>query len=261
MLDVTILAVLQGVAEFLPISSSGHLVLGKSLLGIEESGMRLDVFLHAGTLLAVMAFYFRVVFFCASGLFSSSPDERDRSRAYVLKIILSAIPVGVAGFVLAAFIEDVFSKPVFVASALAFTGVVLVATRFMPQGRGDVSFFSALVMGLAQALAVFPGVSRSGMTLAAARAAGVDAEKAAEFSFMMSLPPIAGAVLFEVIGTGASAARAAEFSWPLVFYGAAVSAVVGWFALALLLKTLRGRCFWLFGLYCLAASAATFAAI
>ena len=242
MLEVAILGVLQGVAEFLPISSSGHLVLGKSLLGLGGAGMRLDVFLHVGTLLSIFVFYFSAIRRIVVG----------REWGYVAKIALSAVPVGIAGVLFKSRFEEAFSSPTFVGGALIFTGVVLTATRFLPKGGKDVSFARAILMGLAQAFALLPGVSRSGMTLAAARAAKVDGEKAAEFSFLMSALPIAGAALLEIVkaaGEG-SAAAARETDWGLCIFGALIAAVVGWFALKLLVASLKGRWFWLFGPYC-----------
>ena len=109
-------------------------------------------------------------------------------------------------------------------------------------------------MGIAQAIAILPGVSRSGMTLAAARASKVEPEKAAEFSFLMSVPPIAGAALLEIVDAlKAAEPVVAEVSWGLTIYGAALAAVVGYFALALLLRSLRSDKFWLFGPYCVVA--------
>lgn len=247
MLKVAILSVLQGVAEFLPISSSGHLVIGKSLLGLGDVGIRLDVFLHVGTLLSIFVFYFAVI----------RRIVMRREWVYVAKILLSAIPVGVVGLLFKDRLEEAFSSPSFVGGALIATGVVLTVTRFLPKGDRDVSFVRALLMGLVQAVAILPGVSRSGTTLAAARVAKVGGEKAAEFSFLMSAPPIAGAAAMELVrsmrhGDGA----AAETSWGLCIFGAMVAAVVGWFALKLLVASLKGRWFWLFGPYCMAAGLA-----
>ena len=243
--DVTVLSVLQGVAEFLPISSSGHLVIGKSLLGMRELGMRLDIFLHVGTLLAVAAFYGRVIRrICV-----------EREWSYVFKVILSAVPAGVVGLLFKDQLEAAFASPRMVGFALMFTGLVLTLTRFLPKKNGDVSYGKALLMGFAQALAILPGVSRSGSTLAAARAVGVDAEKSAEFSFLMSAPPIAGAALLEVLKAMKAApdAAAVEVSWGLCLLGAAFAAVVGYWSLKFLIATLKGRWFWLFGPYCLCA--------
>lgn len=247
MLETTILAVLQGVAEFLPISSSGHLVLGKQLLGLREAGLRLDVFLHVGTLLAVFAFYWRVI--------ARILVEKD--WRYVLKIAASAVPAGVVGLLFKEELESAFSSPRMVGAALLFTGVVLIATRFLPRGDRDVSFGRAILMGLAQAVAILPGVSRSGMTLAAARGARVEAASSAEFSFLMSAPPIAGAALLEILkGAGdAALAPSAEVPWGVTIYGCILAAAVGYVSLAALVKTLKGRGFWMFGVYCLAAGA------
>lgn len=249
MTEVTLLALLQGIAEFLPISSSGHLVLGKHLLGVEELGMRIDIFLHVGTLLAIFAFYWRIIRRIVVNL----------EWSYLAKVIVSAVPAGLVGVLFKDDLETLFASPKMVGGALLFTGLVLTATRFLPKGGKDVSFFRAFLMGVAQAVAILPGVSRSGMTLAAARASKVDAEKSAEFSFLMSAPPIAGAALLEVLKAAKSAEAAVEVSWPLTIYGCALAAVVGYFALALLLRSLKGSWFWLFGPYCFVAGGVTLA--
>ena len=244
MVEVTLLSVLQGIAEFLPISSSGHLVLGKHLLGMQELGMRIDIFLHVGTLLAIFAFYFSVIRRIVVNL----------EWSYMLKVVVSAVPAGIVGVLFKDQLEAAFASQKMVGVALLFTGAVLTATRFLPKGGKDVSFLRALWMGLAQAVAILPGVSRSGMTLAAARAAKVDAEKSAEFSFLMSAPPIAGAALLELRKSlKVAEAATTEVSWGLTVYGCILAAVVGYFSLKLLVKSLKGRWFWLFGPYCLVA--------
>ena len=252
MIEVAILSVLQGIAEFLPISSSGHLVLGKSLLGLGDVGMRLDIFLHVGTLLSIFVFYFAVIRRIVMNL----------EWSYMAKVALSAVPAGIVGVCFKDSIETAFASPKMVGAALLFTGAVLTATRFLPKGEKEVSFLRALIMGVAQAVAILPGVSRSGMTLAAARASKVDAERAAEFSFLMSAPPIAGAALLEVLKAvrgAAEAGAAAETGWGLCIFGAVLAAVVGWFALKLLVASLKGRWFWLFGPYCFVAGVLTLA--
>lgn len=252
MIEVSILAVLQGIAEFLPISSSGHLVLGKALLGLGDIGMRLDIFLHVGTLLSIFVFYFAVIRRVVMRL----------EWSYMAKVVLSAVPAAIVGICFKDSIESAFASPKMVGGALIFTGAVLTATRFLPKGGKDVSFLRALLMGVAQAVAILPGVSRSGMTLAAARAAKVDGERAAEFSFLMSAPPIAGAALLEILKSvrgAAEAGAAVETSWGLCIFGAVLAAVVGWFALRLLVASLKGRWFWLFGPYCVLAGVLTLA--
>ena len=245
MIEVTLLSILQGVAEFLPISSSGHLVLGKSLLGMKEMGMRIDIFLHVGTLLAIFAFYFAIIRRIVMNL----------EWSYMLKVIVSAVPAGIIGVLFKDQLEEAFASTKMVGGALIFTGVILTATRFIPKGDKDVSFGRAILMGLAQAVAILPGVSRSGMTLAAARASKVEAAKSAEFSFLMSAPPIAGAAILELLKSlkESGAAETAEVAWGLTIYGWLRAAVVGYFSLKLLVKSLKGRWFWLFGPYCILA--------
>ncbi len=247
-LNVTVLAVLQGVAEFLPISSSGHLVVGQHFLGITEQGMRLDVFLHAGTLLAVFAYYRRRIL----------PVLRD--ARYLAKLFVSALPAVAVYFLFKDRIDALFENAKMVGALLMFTGAVLIGTRYLPRGARGVSFLRALWMGVLQAVALLPGVSRSGMTLAAARSGRVDPDAAAEFSFLMSAPLIMGGVLLELKDAflaPAAPGGAEELGWGLLAYGALLAAAVGYFSLALLVRTLKGRRFWLFGPYCAAAGLLT----
>lgn len=244
MFETTILALLQGIAEFLPISSSGHLVLGKALLGINEPGIRLDIFLHVGTLLSVCVFYFAVIRRIICRL----------EWQYAVKVILSAIPAGIVGVLFKDRLEELFASPSAVGISLLFTGVVLLAVKFAPRGDKTVSIWQSLVIGVAQAIAILPGVSRSGMTITTARWLKVSSENAAEFSFLMSIPPIAGAALLEILKAakqGEAVAATSEPSWAMVAYGGALAGVAGWFALKFLLKALKSDRFWLFGPYCL----------
>ena len=253
-LDVTILSVLQGVAEFLPISSSGHLVIGQSALGINAPGMRLDIFLHVGTVFAIFAYYRVQTWRLASGLFSRDAARRRESWIYASKIVLSALPAIVVYGLFKHQIEDLFENAKMVGALLMFTGAVLMGTRFLPSGERPVSFLRALVMGIAQAIALLPGVSRSGMTLAAARGGRVRPADAAEFSFLMSAPLIMGGVLLEFVRGEVSTGG---MSWGVLAWGVGLSAVVGYFSLAILLRALKGRWFWLFGPYCIVAGLLT----
>lgn len=241
MLKVLILAVLQGVAEFLPISSSGHLVIGRDFLGLEDAGMRLDLMLHVGTLVSIFAFYRRTIVRILVNF----------EWLYVLKILASAVPAVIVYFCFHDFVDGLFSNTRMVGALLMFTGAVLIGTRYLPCGTKDIGFGRALLMGLGQALAILPGVSRSGMTLASARSGQTDPEKAAEFSFLMSAPLILGGMLLDLL-KGDVAAEACGLGWTELLMGAAVAAVVGYAALALLVKALKGKWFWLFGPYCLA---------
>ena len=246
MLEVTILAILQGVAEFLPISSSGHLVIGQHFLGVDEPGMRLDLFLHVGTLASIAAFYWATIWRIL----------RNREWLYVVKVVVSALPAILVYLCFKDFIDGMFENTRMVGALLMFTGAVLIGTRYLPRGSKDVSLIRALLMGLGQALALLPGVSRSGMTLASARGGRVDAEKAAEFSFLMSAPLIIGGAVLEVAKSGVGS-DSGEIGWGLTIYGAVLSAVVGYFSLKFLVKALKGKWFWLFGPYCIVAGLVT----
>lgn len=241
MLEVTFLAVLQGVAEFLPVSSSGHLVIAQKVLGMEDPGMRLNVMLHLGTLVSISVFYFRTLVSVVSG----------RRFGYVLKILAGSVPAVAVYFLFGGFFDAMFSNVAMTGALMMFTGAVLIATKFLPGGKKEVSFASALVMGVGQALALLPGVSRSGITIACARMRRVDAVKSAEFSFLMSAPLIAGGALLELLKAFSGASCAGETPWALTAYGAVLSSVVGYFSLKLLVKALGGRRFWIFGPYCM----------
>ena len=246
MLEVTILAVLQGVAEFLPISSSGHLVIGQHLLGLDVPGKRLDLLLHLGTLVSIFAFYRATI--CRI--------VRRFEWLYALKIVASAVPAVVVYVCFGDFVDAMFENSKMVGALLMFTGAVLIGTRYLPRGSKDVSLLRAVLMGLGQALALLPGVSRSGMTLACARGGRVDAEKAAEFSFLMSAPLIVGGALLEILKSF-DEPSSGEIGWGLTVYGAAVAAVVGYFSLKMLVKALKGKWFWVFGPYCVVAGLLT----
>jgi len=254
-LDVTVLAVLQGVAEFLPISSSGHLVIVQHLLDMNVPGMRLEIFLHVGTLVSIFAFYRRPIAEIMAGLFSHESGRRLAAWGYAAKIILSALPAVVVYFTFKKTVDDMFENVRMVGALLMFTGAVLAGTRFLPRGRREVGFLRAFLMGCGQAIAILPGVSRSGMTLAAARMGRVSSEEAAEFSFLMSAPLIAGDALLHIqeAFSSSSAEILSGPSWGAIAWGAAVSAVVGYFSLVILLRALRGKWFWLFGPYCFTA--------
>ena len=250
-LDVTFLAILQGIAEFLPISSSGHLVIGQHILKVKDSGMQLDVFLHAGTLISVAVYYRRSLWRIVAG----------RDFVYAGKILLSTFPAVVVYALFRDRVDAVFSNARMVGSLLMFTGAVLVGTRFLPAGTRDVSFLRAIWMGMVQAIALLPGISRSGMTLAAARIGRVEPSKSAEFSFLMSAPLILGGMSLEILKMlqTPETAVAEGVGVGLLIWGALLSAVVGYFSLVALVTTLKGRGFWIFGPYCIIVGLLTFA--
>ena len=255
-INVFILSILQGIAEFLPISSSGHLVLAKNLLGLESPGVRLEVALHVGTLFSVVVFYWETILGLIKGAFTGCRD----SWRMIANIVVSILPAIIFYLICHKAVDATFESTRAVGVALVFTGVVLCALRWVPGRSGGVTLPRAVAIGLAQAVAILPGVSRSGMTIAMARMSGVAPEKSAEFSFLISLPLIVGATLKEALFSHPSADIAeAQVSLGLLVMGAVVAGGVGYVALKLLVRMLRGHSFWWFGVYCLAAGVLTLA--
>ncbi|HPQ38807.1 MAG TPA: undecaprenyl-diphosphate phosphatase, partial [bacterium] len=201
-----ILGAIQGITEFLPISSSGHLVLAQSILpGFSAPGLVFDVVLHAGTLVAVLAYYRLDLIRLARGLAGGLPENENRdSRRWILGLLLATIPAAVVGVIADDAIEALFESPVFTAAFLCVTGLILFLGEWLKsRHREHMDASSAmtpgrwLTVGIAQALAIIPGISRSGSTMAAGLAVGWSRETAARFSFLLMIPAVSGAVLLK----------------------------------------------------------------
>ncbi len=249
-----ILGVVQGLTEFLPVSSSGHLVLGQSILGFEEPALFFDVLLHVGTLAAVFLFYGKDLWRVARGwLLSLAGKDRGAGRTGWL-LILGSLPAGLVGALAGDAIESMFAAPELAACALLVTGGILHLAR----GSGDagrdedgMTAADALVIGLLQAFAIVPGISRSGATIAAALMRGIAREQAARFSFLLSVPAIAGAFLLKVRDLeGPLGANLAPYA-----LGALAAALVGALALGWLIRIVRGGNLARFRFYCWAVGA------
>jgi undecaprenyl-diphosphatase len=240
------LAVLQGVAEFLPISSSGHLVIAGRFLGAGDQGsVLLETVLHLGTLAAVLAVYRRDVLSLVSGCIRA-----DRESLRLLGLLaLASVPAALVGMLMGILVESVFDEVLLVSLLLAANGIILIIAGTRRTGSSGVSVRSGLAAGLAQAVAVLPGISRSGSTISALVSTGVSPAEAARFSFLMSIPAVAGAALLEL----PDAPVLARGELPILAVGFAVSAVIGFASLKLLLGVLGNGRFWVFGIYCLAA--------
>jgi len=201
------LGILQGVTEFLPISSSGHLVLGKSILGLHTEGVLYEVFVHFGTFLAVLTVFWDDIrkMFGALWRALQHPRPNNLSRScredfffrLVILIALGTIPVIVVGLLFEGEIEATFSKPLFVSFALLVTGTILLGTRWSRPRDRQFGMVRALLIGVAQSFAILPGISRSGSTIAAGMYLRVDRSEAARFSFLLALPAILGATVLE----------------------------------------------------------------
>jgi undecaprenyl-diphosphatase len=233
-----VLAIVQGLSEFLPISSSGHLILVPNILGWPDQGLAFDVAIHVGTLAAVIG-YFRVQLLQMGRAWFGSLAGRgltpDGRLAWC--VIFATIPVGLAGFAFGDFIERMLRNPLFVAAMLAGFGILMwLADRLGAQRRDEytVGWRDTLLIGCAQALALMPGTSRSGVTMTMARALGLTRMGAARFSFLLAVPGIAMAGGYEFLklltGPGDGA------NWPMMGLGVAVSAVTGYLCIHVLLK-------------------------
>jgi len=205
LLQLAVLALVQGITEFLPISSSGHLILTSQVLGWPDQGLAIDVAVHFGTLLAVIVYFWRDIMRILGGLTESGAAN---TRALAGMLIVATIPVGAAGFALHEYGQEALRDPAIIAWATLGFGIVLfVADRFgMTLRRMEhMTWSSAIVIGLAQVLALIPGTSRSGITMTAARVMGFEREAAARFSMLLSIPVIAASALLiglDVIESG-----------------------------------------------------------
>ena len=244
-----VLGVLQGLAEFLPISSSAHLALTPWILGWDSPGLAFDVALHIGTLAAVLWFFRAQWAALARAAWRIVVTRRIATEEEwrVLFLVIATIPGGIGGLLLAEYAETIFRTPALIATTLIIMGVILWAVdRFSPQDRplSGMRWTHALLFGVAQVLALVPGVSRSGSTMTAGRAMGFHRESAAVFAFLMSMPITAAAAAYEVPKAIAEGGLGA----PIVA-GVIASGLSGWLAISVLLKYVARHGFGVFAVY------------
>lgn len=262
--SAALLGLVQALTEFLPVSSSGHLVLGQALLGVAPGGgAAFEVAVHFGTLLSVLLLFRAEVVELVGALLRAlkAPGQigarwgEDPPLRRLGAIAVGCLPAGIIGVLFKDELEAAFGSVSLVGGALILTGVVLLSTRFAPDGDGPVTLKRGLIIGFAQAMAILPGISRSGSTIAAGMFLGVDRDTAARYSFLLSLPVVAGATLLKAkdlleVPPGADLMAA-------LGVGAVVSFVAGMGALWLVMAVVRRGWFRHFGWYCLAAGIAT----
>mgnify|MGYP001094847413 CR=1 FL=1 len=216
-----ILGIVQGITEFLPISSSGHLVLLQSLMNVESPGVILEVTLHFGTLLSIIIFF------------------RKRIVNYLTikkltLIIVGTIPIGIIGFLLKKQIESLFSEPLVVCVMLSITGVVLFLTRTRLKVKRELNLKTVFIIGVAQAIALIPGISRSGLTVSTALLIGISREQSFEFSFMLAIPALLGAFILEFPDITKSSVNYFQ-----IISGAITALLFGLFALWVFYKSIK----------------------
>ncbi len=264
------LGVLQGLTEFLPVSSSGHLALFEHLFGFKEPSLFFNVMVHFGTLLAVILYFWRdlvgIVLDSIVGIIELAKGEKWSDVVFknpklklFLLILIASIPTGLMGFFLKDFFEGLFSSLVAVGFAFWITTLLMWLTQFIPEGNKDenkTGIFPAFIIGIFQGIAITPGISRSGATISAALYFGINRQLAARFSFLMAIPAILGATLLEfkdVLSSGESL----PFLGP-VLLGTVLAAIVGYLSIRFLIKVLNQGIFHRFAYYTLAVGAVCF---
>lgn len=252
--EAIILGIIQGATEFLPISSSGHLLLVPALLNISEPDLNTTAIAHLGTLLAVLIYFrndvWQIIAGVLNGLYQRRPFENDMSRLG-WQILAGTIPAAVIGLVFQDTFDEIFGNPTIAAIALFGTAALLIIGERLYSGTKSLAKLTwpdAVIIGLFQLIALMPGISRSGSTITGGLARNLDRATAARFSFLLGIPAIAGAgllALFELF----SASNIGE-QLPVLGATFLFSAVVGYLCIAFLLSWLRQRRLYPFAIYC-----------
>ena len=246
-LQSIVLGIVQGLTEFLPVSSSGHLMLASEILGTDLSAaddLTFSLTLHAATVLSTIVILWREVWRLIKGVFSRTFTEE---QAYLIKIVISMVPIGIVGFCFKDYLEEAFSSMLVVGIMLLITALLLTfAYKAKPRQKDSISYRDAAIIGVAQAFATMPGLSRSGTTIATGLLLGNKKESVAQFSFLMVLPPILGNALLDIIGGNFGGGVEAM---PLIA-GFVAAFVTGCLACKFMIEMVkRGKLIW-FAAYC-----------
>ena len=258
-IQAIIIGVVQGLTEFLPVSSSAHLVFAHNILNVESS-LAFDVFLHLGTLIAVVWYFRYDILKMLKSWWLSIGDllqgrfmqgfREDPYKRLAWYVILATIPVGIVGVLFEDAVDSLFAGALYVPAFFLFvTGTILYLSQRMPGGNinlHNITKKEALFMGLGQACAVLPGLSRSGTTISAGLVAGLDKEFAAKFSFILSIPAIFGAFVFQLKDIGS----AMDANFLPILLGFVASIIAGYFAIKWMLDLIKNKSLDIFAYYC-----------
>jgi len=259
-----LLGAIQGITEFLPVSSSGHLVLARTLLGVTLPGITFEIMVHLGTLLAVIIFFRGDIWRIIAALFGEVFGGSSRRRKGVWKnsesrlallVFVGTIPATIVALLLRQRIEKAFGSPVLVSVAFLVTGLVLWRSEGAKKGRrreADLKLGDAVVIGIVQAVAIAPGLSRSGLTIAYGLKRRFDRSLAARFSFLLSIPAVGGAVVLDLSHV---LKAKTTLPWPVIGAGALAAAITGLFSISITLRAVKTGSFRYFALYCWAVGA------
>jgi undecaprenyl-diphosphatase len=248
-----ILGVVQGLTEFLPVSSSGHLVLAAEFLNFQEEGVAFEVFVHLGTLLSVLLVFRKKIFQMIIAPYQvwvkkNSDEDKIESSKWALYIIIGTLPAALIGLAFKDQIEEIFSNFLLVLAMLLVTGTMMIISRFITNANKELNIFKGILIGFAQAFAILPGISRSGSTIVTGMLLGIDRSRAAEFSFLLSVPVILGATILKISDLFENQIAANEIL--LLGMGTLSAFISGYYAIIWLLDLVKkGKLEW-FGIYC-----------
>ena len=247
-IQALILGLIQGLTEFLPVSSSGHLEIGHVVLGVQtENNLLFDITVHVATVLSTLVVFRKDIVSLFTGLFAFQWNE---STKYISKLLLSAVPVMLLGLLFKDEIEQLFTgNLILVGSMLIVTALLLSFAHFTKKGSGEITFGKSVIIGIAQALAVIPGISRSGSTIATGLLLKTKKDEVARFSFLMVLIPILGAAFLDIVGRDFSSGETVG-TVPLLI-GFVAAFVSGLLACAWMIKIVKKGKIIYFAIYCL----------
>ena len=245
-----VLGTLQGATEFLPISSSGHLVIAEKILGNRAStGLIFEVFVHSGTMVSVLIYFRKKIWQMIKFLIPPYTADKMPMLKLVGIIIISTIPIAVIGLAFESYVNQAFGSVKTTSLMLLLTALVLLSTSFVRAGKLEISLIKGLFIGIAQAVALLPGISRSGMTISTGLFLKVSPAQAVEFSFLLSLPAVFGATLLKAINLASEPLPGSTFG--IYLAGAVCAFIIGYLAIAWLMQIVKKGQFFYFGIYCL----------
>ncbi len=247
-----LLGILQGFTEFLPVSSSGHLVLAQHFLHLDTAAnLTFDIMVHFGSLLAVIIYFWKDIYYLIISLFhwSGSSSKHSSNHWFLLYLLVATIITGIIGFAFKDFFEKQFGNPYVVSCMLIITGIIIFLSDLVPSSQRRIEqmgFFRSLLIGFGQAIAIIPGISRSGTTIAVSLFSGIRREDAARFSFLLSIPAILGASLSDyknILNLDPSLIGS--------YIGGVIAAFIsGYIVIAFLLEIIRKKRLRYFSFYC-----------
>lgn len=259
-LQALILGLVQGLTEYLPVSSSGHLAIGQALFGLEngEDNLAFTVAVHVATVLSTLVVLWKEIVWLLNGLFKFQMNDETR---YVFNILVSMIPVGIVGVFFKDFVEEIFGSGLLIVGAcLLVTSMLLIFSYVArPRTKENISVADAFIIGLAQACAVLPGLSRSGSTIATGLLLGNKKEKLAQFSFLMVIPPILGEALLDILKASEGEAVSGSIEFFPLLVGFLAAFVSGCLACTWMINIVKKGKLVYFGVYCAIVGAITIA--